>query len=92
VAAADVADTAGGLATEPHSFRVKRGPSGPLSFLHSGEGFDLIGPGERTHGPEERPKEIGEGRLMEEIVAVEKEHADDLKNLLATFDPNKPVA
>ncbi len=29
---------------------------------------------------------------MEEIVAVEEEHADDLKNLLATFDPNKPVA
>jgi bacterioferritin len=28
-------------------------------------------------------------RLMEGILAVEEEHADDLAKLLATFDPNK---
>jgi hypothetical protein len=28
--------------------------------------------------------------MMEEILAVEEEHADDLKNLLATLDPTKP--
>jgi len=26
---------------------------------------------------------------MESILAVEEEHADDMKDLLATFDPNK---
>jgi len=29
---------------------------------------------------------------MEEILAVEEEHAEDMKNLFATFDPNKPGA
>ena len=35
-------------------------------------------------------RDITSRRLMEEILAVEEEHADDMKNLLATFDPNKP--
>jgi bacterioferritin (cytochrome b1) len=29
---------------------------------------------------------------MEEILQNEEEHADDLKDLLATFDPTKPGA
>jgi bacterioferritin len=38
---------------------------------------------------------LGEGditsrRMMEEILADEEDHADDLKNLLATLDPTKP--
>jgi bacterioferritin len=37
-------------------------------------------------------RDITSRRLMEEILAVEEEHADDMKNLLATFDPNKPGA
>jgi bacterioferritin len=35
-------------------------------------------------------RDITSRRLMEEILAVEEEHADDLKNLLATLDPTKP--
>ena len=34
-------------------------------------------------------RDITSRRLMEEILAVEEEHADDMKNLLATFDPRK---
>jgi bacterioferritin len=37
-------------------------------------------------------RDITSRRLMEEILAVEEEHADDLKNLLATLDPTKPGA
>jgi bacterioferritin len=36
-------------------------------------------------------RDITSRRLMEEILAVEEEHADDLKNLLVTLDPNKPA-
>jgi bacterioferritin len=35
-------------------------------------------------------RDITSRRLMEEILAVEEEHADDLKDLLATLDPTKP--
>lgn len=35
-------------------------------------------------------RDITSRRLMEEILAVEEEHADDMKDLLATFDPTKP--
>jgi len=35
-------------------------------------------------------QDITSRRMMEEILAVEEEHADDLKNLLATLDPTKP--
>lgn len=34
-------------------------------------------------------QDITSRRMMEEILAVEEEHADDLKNLLATLDPTK---
>ena len=34
-------------------------------------------------------RDITSRRLMEEILAVEEEHADDLKDLLATLDPTK---
>jgi bacterioferritin len=34
-------------------------------------------------------RDITSRRLMEELLAVEEEHADDLKNLLSTFDPRK---
>src|SRR6266496_5381653 len=34
-------------------------------------------------------RDITSRRMMEEILAVEEEHADDMKDLLATFDPNK---
>jgi bacterioferritin len=37
-------------------------------------------------------RDVTSRRLMEEILAVEEEHADDMKNLLATFDPRKPGA
>ena len=37
-------------------------------------------------------RDITSRRLMEELLAVEEEHADDMKNLLATFDPRKPAA
>jgi bacterioferritin len=37
-------------------------------------------------------RDITSRRLMEEILAVEEEHADDLKNLLVTFDPRKAGA
>jgi bacterioferritin len=30
-------------------------------------------------------------RMLEGILAVEEEHADDLVNLLATLDPTKPT-
>jgi bacterioferritin len=36
-------------------------------------------------------RDITSRRLMEEILAVEEEHADDLKNLLETLDPTKPA-
>jgi bacterioferritin len=36
-------------------------------------------------------RDITSRRLMEEILAVEEEHADDLKDLLATLDPTKPA-
>jgi bacterioferritin len=35
-------------------------------------------------------RDITSRRLMEEILAVEEEHAEDMKTLLATFDPRKP--
>ncbi|MEO8431561.1 MAG: ferritin-like domain-containing protein [Acidobacteriota bacterium] len=35
-------------------------------------------------------RDITSRRLMEQILAVEEEHADDMKDLLATFDPTKP--
>ena len=35
-------------------------------------------------------QDITSRRMMEQILAVEEEHADDLKNLLATLDPTKP--
>ena len=35
-------------------------------------------------------RDITSRRMMEAILAVEEEHADDLKNLLATLDPTKP--
>ncbi len=34
-------------------------------------------------------RDITSRRLMESILAVEEEHADDMKNLLATLDPTK---
>ena len=34
-------------------------------------------------------RDITSRRMMEEILAVEEEHADDLKNLLTTLDPTK---
>ena len=34
-------------------------------------------------------KDITTRRMLESILAVEEEHADDMKDLLATFDPNK---
>ena len=34
-------------------------------------------------------KDITSRRLMEQILAVEEEHADDLQNLLATLGPSK---
>ena len=34
-------------------------------------------------------RDITTRRLMEQILAVEEEHADDLKDLLATLDPTK---
>jgi len=34
-------------------------------------------------------QDITSRRMMEEILAVEEEHADDLKNLLTTLDPTK---
>ena len=36
-------------------------------------------------------RDIVSRRMMEGILAVEEEHADDLKNLLATIDPTKSV-
>jgi bacterioferritin len=36
-------------------------------------------------------RDIVSRRMMEGILAVEEEHADDLKNLLATLDPTKSV-
>jgi bacterioferritin len=35
-------------------------------------------------------RDIVSRRMMENILAMEEEHADDLKNLLATLDPTKP--
>ncbi len=35
-------------------------------------------------------RDITSRRMMEQILAMEEEHADDLKNLLATLDPTKP--
>jgi bacterioferritin len=34
-------------------------------------------------------RDITSRRMMEQILAVEEEHADDLKSLLATLDPTK---
>jgi bacterioferritin len=34
-------------------------------------------------------RDIGTRLMMERILANEEEHADDLRDLLATFDPNK---
>jgi bacterioferritin len=34
--------------------------------------------------------DITSRRLMEEILAVEEEHADDLRDLMATLDPTRP--
>ena len=34
--------------------------------------------------------DITSRRLMEEILANEEEHADDLRDLLATLDPTQP--
>jgi bacterioferritin len=35
-------------------------------------------------------RDITSRRMIEQILAVEEEHADDLRNLLATLDPTKP--
>ena len=35
-------------------------------------------------------RDITSRRLMEEILAVEEEHADDLRDLMATLDPTQP--
>ncbi len=35
-------------------------------------------------------RDITSRRMMESILAVEEEHADDLRDLLATLDPTKP--
>jgi len=35
-------------------------------------------------------RDITSRRMMESILAVEEEHADDMKDLLATMDPTKP--
>jgi bacterioferritin len=35
-------------------------------------------------------RDITSRRLMEEILAVEEEHADDLRDLMATLDPTLP--
>src|SRR5499433_1977882 len=35
-------------------------------------------------------RDIPSRRMMESILAVEEEHADDLRDLLATLDPKKP--
>jgi len=35
-------------------------------------------------------RDITSRRMMEEILAVEEEHADDLRDLLATLDPTQP--
>ena len=35
--------------------------------------------------------DITSRRMMEEILENEEEHADDLRNLLATFDPTQPA-
>lgn len=35
-------------------------------------------------------RDITTRRMMEEILAMEEEHADDLQKLLATLDPTKP--
>jgi bacterioferritin len=35
-------------------------------------------------------RDITTRRMMEEILANEEEHADDLQNLLVTLDPNEP--
>src|SRR5262249_42332544 len=35
-------------------------------------------------------RDITSRRMMEEILAMEEEHADDLRDLLATLDPTKP--
>jgi bacterioferritin len=35
-------------------------------------------------------RDITSRRLMEEILAVEEEHADDLRDLMATLDPTRP--
>jgi bacterioferritin len=37
-------------------------------------------------------RDITSRRMMEEILQKEEEHADDLKDLLATLDPTKPGA
>jgi bacterioferritin len=36
-------------------------------------------------------RDITSRRMMEEILENEEEHADDLRNLLATFDPTQPA-
>jgi bacterioferritin len=36
-------------------------------------------------------RDITSRRMMEEILEVEEEHADDLKDLLATLDPTRPA-
>jgi bacterioferritin len=35
-------------------------------------------------------RDITTRRMMEEILANEEEHADDLQNLLVTLDPTEP--
>ncbi len=35
-------------------------------------------------------RDVTTRRMMEEILAVEEEHADDLRDLLATLDPTRP--
>ena len=36
-------------------------------------------------------RDITSRRMMEEILEVEEEHADDLRDLLATLDPTRPA-
>jgi len=35
-------------------------------------------------------RDVTTRRMMEEILEVEQEHADDLRDLLATLDPTQP--
>ena len=77
-----------GLATRSHS-EYKEGGS-LVDMIRE----DLIAERIAIESYGEIVRYLGDGdvtsrRLMEEILAVEEEHADDLKDLLATLDPTK---